>query len=139
MRRIREKEVARFTRVAIQRMEDAQHLLRAERNTGAIYLAGYAVECGLKALLLSSAANEAACLKIIASFRGNDGHNLEALKSRYLKQSRVRIPEEVVGHLLYVGIWTTDLRYDPTNFSAREAERFLDSARQVLVWIRRQI
>ena len=33
------------------RFKDAQHLLTAGRNSGAYYLAGYAIECGLKAVI----------------------------------------------------------------------------------------
>ncbi len=43
-----------FYRAGKQRFEDARLLLdKAERTTGAIYLAGYGVECLLKALVLS--------------------------------------------------------------------------------------
>ena len=38
-----------FRRLALIRLDDARALLRARRYAGAYYLAGYAVECGLKA------------------------------------------------------------------------------------------
>lgn len=38
-----------FQRVARERLEDAARLLEAERWAGAYYLAGYAIECALKA------------------------------------------------------------------------------------------
>jgi HEPN domain-containing protein len=37
--------------IAILRIEEAQHLLSGKHYSGAYYLAGYAVECGLKACL----------------------------------------------------------------------------------------
>jgi hypothetical protein len=46
------KDVRRFRVAALQRFEDAQILLDNDRATGAVYLAGYAVECLLKAVLL---------------------------------------------------------------------------------------
>jgi hypothetical protein len=125
------REVQRFRRVALQRYEDAQLLYRGERNTGAIYLAGYAVECSLKALLLSSmTASE--CPAAIDSFRGLDGHNLEMLKARYTKRSQVNFPKAITGYFVYVNNWTTSLRYDPSNASPREAKLFLSSTEQII-------
>ena len=40
-----------FQRLAALRMEDATALLAARRASGAYYLAGYAVECALKACI----------------------------------------------------------------------------------------
>ena len=47
-------EARLYYRCAFQRQEDAQILLRADRTTGAVYLAGYGRECILKALVLSA-------------------------------------------------------------------------------------
>ncbi len=71
-----------FYRSAFQRYEDAQILFREGRTTGAVYLAGYGVECILKALILSVTApgNRAA---VLADFRGNQGHNYEWLRYQY--------------------------------------------------------
>jgi hypothetical protein len=38
-------EARLYYRCAFQRQEDAQILLRADRTTGAVYLAGYAIGC----------------------------------------------------------------------------------------------
>jgi len=46
-------EARLYYRSAFPRYEDAQILLRADRTTGAVYLAGYGIECILKALVLS--------------------------------------------------------------------------------------
>src|SRR6266566_5254985 len=43
-----------FYRAAKQRFSDAQLLLKHNRTTSAVYLAGYGIECMLKALLLES-------------------------------------------------------------------------------------
>lgn len=40
-----------FQRLAEERLEDAEALLRARRFGGAYYVAGYAVECALKACI----------------------------------------------------------------------------------------
>lgn len=49
----RSKEARRFYRCAKQRLVEAQVLQNASMPTGAVYLAGYSVECILKALLFS--------------------------------------------------------------------------------------
>jgi len=40
-----------FRSLALERLEDAQALLRAGRYSGSYYLAGYSVECALKACI----------------------------------------------------------------------------------------
>ncbi len=132
-------EVNKFLRVAIQRFSDAQTLFRGGRNTAAIYLAGYAVECGLKALLLSTVTTRKGVPAILESFRGSGGHNLGTLKARYLKRSRTDFSKSVAGQLVYVNSWTTSLRYEPSNASLREARRFLDSTQEIITWIQGRI
>ena len=44
---------ADFQRLAIDRLADAKALLAAKRWAAAYYLAGYAVECGLKSCILA--------------------------------------------------------------------------------------
>jgi hypothetical protein len=45
---------AELQRLARDRLRDAKALLAAKRWSGAYYLAGYAVECGLKACIIAS-------------------------------------------------------------------------------------
>lgn len=47
-----------FQQLADERLADAQGLLSLGRWAGAYYLAGYAVECGLKACVLAYLAND---------------------------------------------------------------------------------
>lgn len=49
---------ADFQRLAIERLADAKALLAARRWSAAYYVAGYAVECGLKACILARLAAE---------------------------------------------------------------------------------
>src|SRR5579859_6130261 len=71
-------EARLYYRAAKQRFDDAQWLLEGERTTGAIYLAGYTVECFLKALLLASVASHRRKM-LLEEFRGSRAHNLEWL------------------------------------------------------------
>ena len=77
-----------------------------ERTTAAVYLAGYSVECMLKALILSAVpqAQEAA---LLARFRGARAHDYEWLLELYAEQGGARLPASVVptcpGELLVDG------------------------------------
>lgn len=126
-------EVRRFHRVALQRLEDAEILLANDRTTAAMYLAGYAVECSLKALLLA-AAPRARHPQILKSFYGKIGHDLEWLR-RELRRHAVILPAEVARHLRRVANWSTDLRYEAGRRAARETRVFLEATAQVLQWV----
>ena len=128
------QEVRRFLRVAIQRFDDARFLLdQGQRHTAAIYLAGYTVECSLKALLLSCVP-KGQCQIVMESFRGREGHSFEALKAKYSRKTGITFPPAIAKALSFVGYWTTDLRYEPGNTSPDEAEQFLRSAEVILSW-----
>lgn len=114
----------RYYRCAYQRHEEAQVLLRAEYTTGAVHLAGYGVECVLKALLLD----------VLRSFRGVRAHEFGWLRSRYLTSGGTRFPADVARHFTLVNDWSTDLRYAPSTIRSPEAEEFLASVRVIIRW-----
>ena len=115
-----------FLRVAEVRLADARFLLRAgpPRASAATYLAGYAVECALKVMVLD-ATPIGRRPEVMSSFRGRSGHDLAALRYR-LVQSGVRLPPQADRHLTYLrGIWAVELRYDPSIGNAAEAMQFV--------------
>ena len=71
----------RFYRVAYQRFEEAEVLYHAGFCIGAVYLAGYAVECMLKTLILNSLP-EKDHETVEAEFRGQRAHQYEWLRNR---------------------------------------------------------
>jgi hypothetical protein len=122
-----------FCRCAHERFEDAEVLFADERNTGAVYLAGYAVECILKTLLLNSVpANEQE--ELADSFRGNRAHDSDWLRDEYLDHGGAYLPEDILEALRLLGEWSTDLRYEPATVDHEEAVNFFDATRQVLQW-----
>ncbi len=125
-------EARRFIRVARQRFDDAKFLL-GYRNTASIYLAGYAVECTLKALLMSVTPLSKTS-DVLSSFRGERGHNLEWLKKQYIKKGGAVFPPEISRKFARVNSWKTDLRYDPGTSTLAEAEGFLDASETILRW-----
>ena len=63
-----------YYRCAVNRYDEAKVLFRADYTTGAVYLAGYGIECILKALVLANTPkNELSA--ILKSFRGPRGTN----------------------------------------------------------------
>jgi len=125
-------EARRFIRVAKQRLDDAKFLL-GHRNTASIYLAGYAVECTLKALLLS-VVSPAKTRTVLDSFRGDRGHNFEWLKAQYIKRGGAAFPPVISKRFARVNSWKTDLRYDPGTSALSDAEGFLLASEEILRW-----
>jgi hypothetical protein len=122
-----------YYRCVLRRCEEAEVLLRADYTTGAVYLAGYGIECILKALVLTavSAGDRPDTLR---SFRGTKAHEYEWLRSVYLTNGGPRFPREITQHFTLVSDWSTDLRYTPRSVRADEAEAFLASAVAIIKW-----
>ena len=113
-----------FRRAAAARRTEADVLLAAGHGTGAIYLAGYAVECLMKALLLS-AIPRAERAAAVASFKGAAGHDLELLRRRYALAGGAWLPREIADAFNGVSEWGTVLRYSPAATPAAQAGAFL--------------
>jgi hypothetical protein len=127
------REARTYYRCAKQRFDDAIVLNRAAHRTGAVYLAGYGIECILKALILSILASgpREAMLK---DFRGNLAHNYDWLREQYLTRSGLRFPVAINREFLLVADWSTDLRYLSGNLSPIEANAFLHAAEAIIEW-----
>ena len=63
-------EARLYYRAAKQRFDDSQLLLKWDRTTGAVYLAGYTVECFMKALVLANVVPDLR-QQLLGEFRGN--------------------------------------------------------------------
>ena len=128
------QEARPFYRAGLQRFEDARLLLeKAERTTGAIYLAGYGVECLLKSLVLSVVpAGERRAM--VANFRGSRAHNYDWLKARYFENGGAQFPSHVSKAFVLVNTWDTEWRYRSGTASPRDAEDFLRAAEEIIIW-----
>lgn len=124
----------KFYRVAFQRLEEAEVLSDAGYNGGAVYLAGYAVECMLKALILN-AAPESQHLDVESRFRGRNAHSFEWLREEYGKTGSPALPVDVSDALAYVTTWETSLRYTPGLGNPKEAIRFIREVKVIVNWI----
>jgi HEPN domain-containing protein len=126
-------EARLYYRAAKQRHDDALLLLEAERTTGAVYLAGYTVECFLKALVLAGVA-PGLRREILGEFRGSRAHDIEWLGALYRRHVAVAVPRDVTRHLSRVASWSTDLRYATGLMKRRDADEFMESVVAVATW-----
>jgi len=122
-----------FYRCALQRLEESAYLLTGEYRTAAVYLAGYAVECILKALILSQASHADRKLAL-KSFKGAHAHDFGWLKGRYVRLGGSPFPTTAERHFIQVATWSTDLRYQAGTWRKRETEVFMKAAAANVDW-----
>ncbi|WP_337175701.1 HEPN domain-containing protein [Paludisphaera sp.] len=125
--------VRRFSRSATQRRDEARVLFKSELHTGAVYLAGYGVECILKALILAITppTREAEAL---ALFRGAKAHDYNQLKAWYRERGGPAPPSSLNPAFTIVGDWSTDLRYSTATLKEEEALEFLGAVDEIIQW-----
>jgi hypothetical protein len=104
------EEAREFYQAAKQRLADSYLLLDHGRTTGSMYLAGYAVECMLKALVLSALPGRHGAGMIGAWIQRGKGHDLECLKRRYNQLGGPGLPSDIKGRLMLVNTWSTSWR-----------------------------
>ena len=127
------REAQPFYRSSKQRVADAQFLLDAGRTTGAVYLAGYGVECILKALIIA-AAPQGRREEVLASFRGAKAHDYGWLRTQYRDLGGPSFPGHVREYFVYVSTWTTDFRYRPGLIEQEDADDFLKATEAIILW-----
>jgi HEPN domain-containing protein len=123
-----------FQKVALQRLNTAQFLAENGYNLDAMYLAGYAVECSLKALILerTPAADQEKKFREISS--GRQMHDLENLAA-LLKAVACPVPIDLVKRFRRSG-WSTDLRYEHGRTDTGETRGFLRTAQMTYDWVK---
>jgi hypothetical protein len=122
---------------------DAKALLDSRRWSAAYYLAGYAVECGLKACVLARVAASPEVLFEDRKFSEKCWTHgvLELVKLAGLEAARVadaRANPAFSRNWLFVKDWNERARYSPTSHhKARKLySAFTDTANGVMPWIR---
>jgi len=132
-----------------ERLDDAKCLLASEdrsRCNGAMYLAGFAIECQLKALLLERHKN-LAVRSILPTLSESDRSVRRLLYNHELDEMLDYLPEvqekivEIFGMEQWVrfqGIcaqWTVLARYSTYRPTRVEASGFIDDIQEVLKWV----
>jgi len=129
----RSREARRFFRCALQRREEADVLFESGYNTGAIYLAGYCVECILKALILANTPH-AQQAKVLDLFRGAKAHDYNQLKAWNRERGGPPPPSSVNPSFTLVESWSTALRYSTESLKEEDAQEFLDAVDAIMEW-----
>lgn len=133
MAKPQDNEALRFYRVAFQRLRDAEALLLPLSCPAAsIYLAGYAVECMLKALLILQT-SVGRRKRLLESFRGSRAHDLRWLR-REVSGRGVNFPPAVIDHLAYLSTWSVASRYEPGEGDVDDAKDFVARTHTFLAW-----
>jgi HEPN domain-containing protein len=129
-----------YWRAATQRLDAARFLLKNSKHyLDAVYLAGYAAECSLKALILKRTPKSkwAAVCEEISS--GTKAHNPDFLAS-ILSQKQGAIPGETAESLDVIKReWVTNLRYVGSAIPYEEADSFISHVAMVYRWVERSI
>ena len=131
--------VLRFIKAAAQRLGAADTLLSDSQYLDATYLAGYVVECSLKALLLSYIPVAERADFVRESFRGASAHDFEFLM-HHLRQRGINISPEIRKLISQSDrIWSTDLRYESGHGRAKDAEFLRNAGETILSWVKRSV
>lgn len=139
--------VSEQAKASKHRLDDARALLNAVRWRGAMYMAGYAVECLLKAKLmrkfdrrnLSELEDELQRRGMLAAQATVFTHHLEALLGMAQGLDRLRGNRTLWQQFNRVNRWIPAWRYSPNLSSRDEAEDFFEAVEQVLHWVENNI
>ena len=120
---------------ALKRWEDARYLRNGKHWRGAMYLAGYAIECRLKAVLMEKfnvnriQELESALEKRIGRSINAFTHNIEVLFSFTDAYGRLKdrpITEDLRAYRK-CNTWTVAWRYNPTDGNEKECNEFMNA------------
>jgi len=135
---VQEKQIRRFRRAADQRLTTAEFLLKHGFDHDAVYLAGYTVECALKALVLRwTPRGEFLTVWGRLTQVGAKGHDFEYLKDilKERRSGRNKTDRAVLAtlavQLKQVATWSTDLRYQVGSLKPKEARQFVGAVRTI--------
>ena len=128
-------------------MDDARALLNAVRWRGAMYMAGYSIECLLKTKLmrifncrnLRELEEELQGKKILAAQATVFTHQLELLLRLTNAIDRLRQNEEHWRLFNMVNRWVPAWRYTADQSNADDAKDFLEAVEKVSRWIEHNI
>lgn len=126
-----------FHKVAGQRLNTAQTLLRLGLTLDAQYIGGYTVECSLKALILhrTTDSEKQDTLKRITT--GASMHQQDVLLGK-LRELGIELPLELTKRMRRF-YWTTELRYETGRRDSGETTAFLKTAKAIYDWVEGQL
>jgi hypothetical protein len=118
-----------FNEVAKLRVDDAQILLEKRRFNGALYLAGYAIEC----LLKSAVVEKRRCVYLPADLETHNWDNL--LRESGLKSALDKAPAVKALYSTLADCWGPQMRYSATTWKPSKAKELYNHFLQLYGWI----
>jgi HEPN domain-containing protein len=124
-----------YRRAATQRLGAAEFLLKNSKYyLDALYLAGYAVECAMKAMILDGTPRSKWADAINEIGSGAKAHGTDYLRG-ILRRREVSVPPDVDQCLNEIrNEWDTSLRYVGSSLPQSEVISFVDCALKVCNW-----
>lgn len=113
--------------VGTERASDARSLKDQERSVAAVYMAGYAVECKLKALIR--------CMNRKPPTSGPRGHDLRGL----WEAAGFRVNDIGGYKRLFLQNWNTDLRYQNNLPNGTDCDSLYKGAQELAGFIQKKI
>ena len=115
------------------RFKDAETLLRTgipERRNGAIYLAGYGVECALKAKICVDRGDYQLDSKFFH-------HDLVRLATETCKWKLMSLKKDAwYGRLFYLQtMWFVEMRYEVRSHDKEKVRQFIEKAKEFTKWL----
>lgn len=101
-----------FRRLAETPLEDAKALLKAGRFDAAYYLAGYAVECALKACICRNTREFDFPPRSVSEYYTHDLNKLLGTSKQSALEQSFKTDETLAGYWDVVKDWKEDSRYD---------------------------
>lgn len=127
-------------KASLHRLADAEALFQKERWRGAMYLAGYAVECRLKYQLMRKW--KCFTLEELEATLARKGvglnpftHNLDSLLKSLGCRERLRLDQPKWTAFTKVNRWRPAWRYSAHLASRDAASIFLSAVRDVIRWV----
>jgi HEPN domain-containing protein len=130
-------EARLYSLVAQQRYEEAEILFNNRRTNGCIYLAGFAVECILKSLILANTTDRQRP-KVVIALKVKYGHALDALRKEAARRG-IHKQRSVLEEFRRLNTWNNNLRYSPGIQSMEDAQTLLNAVASVIQWASRAV
>lgn len=134
-------------RASRHRLDDAQALFEKQRWRATMYMAGYAIECRLKATLmqmydcrnLRELEQELRRRKVLGVRATVFTHELEVLLQLTHAINRLRQNAVLWPLFNIVNRWIPAWRYTPDLSNLEDSEDFLDAVREIYNWVEHNI
>jgi HEPN domain-containing protein len=139
--------ISEQARASTHRLDDAHALFHAGRWRGAMYMAGYAVECLLKTTLmrmyncrtLHELENELQRRGVLAEHTTVFTHHLELLLRLTQRFEQLRRHRLLWPQFTLVNRWIPAWRYTADMANRQDATDFLEAVTQIMQWIEHNV